>query len=118
MVEFMVARSNSVPSKLSVELMVKFVAYDAVCAVMVVPAPDAYDAVPANCEVLDPVYALNDPVVTKDPESILVPPIAADAVKYNCPEPVSIKTTAVCAVDDNPFRNTDPDVVNDPDIMG
>ena len=67
---------------------------------------------------LDAVYALNDAVVTSDPESILVPPIAADAVKYNCPEDVSINMTFDCALLDNPFRNTDPMVVNDPDIMG
>ncbi len=119
MVEFMLARSNNVSSKLSVEPMVKFVAYDAVCAVIVVLATDAYDAVPANCEVLEPVYALSDAVVTSEPVSTTPPPPKpADDVKYNCPEPVSIKTTFDCAADDNPFRNTDPDVVNDPDIMG
>ena len=114
----MVDESVNVPFNASVLPITKLVAYDAVCAVMVVLATDAYDAVPANCEVLDPVYALNDAVVTSDPESILVPPIAADAVKYNCPELVSIKTTFDCAVDVNPFRNTDPDVVNDPVIVG
>ena len=43
---------------------------------------------------------------------------AEEAVMYNCPEAVSIKTTLDWAADVSPFKNTDPDVVNDPDIMG
>ena len=44
--------------------------------------------------------------------------IADEAVVYNCPDAVSIITTFDCAVDVNPFKNTDPDVVKDPDTMG
>ena len=46
------------------------------------------------------------------------PPKAEEAVVYNCPEAVSINITLDCAADVSPFKNTDPEVVNDPDTMG
>ena len=61
----------------------------------------------------DPVKGKPAPVPPPPP-----PPKAEEAVVYNCPVAVSIITTFDWAADVNPFKNTDPDVVNDPDTMG